>query len=40
MSSALGAAGVNHKLEKWGPNYAHTWGTWGEMLPRYVGMHA
>jgi esterase/lipase superfamily enzyme len=40
MSAALGAAGVNHKLEKWGLNYAHSWSTWREMLPRYVGMHA
>jgi len=40
MSAALGAAHINNNLEKWGRNYAHSWGTWREMLPRYVGMHA
>jgi esterase/lipase superfamily enzyme len=40
MSAVLGTAGVNHTFEKWGRNYAHTWNTWREMLPRYVGMHA
>ncbi|HVY82277.1 MAG TPA: alpha/beta hydrolase-fold protein [Steroidobacteraceae bacterium] len=40
MSAALGGAGVNHILEKWGPNYAHGWNTWRAMLPRYLGMHA
>jgi esterase/lipase superfamily enzyme len=40
MSAALGAARVNHKLEKWGRSYPHSWNTWREMLPRYVSMHA
>jgi esterase/lipase superfamily enzyme len=39
MSAALGAAHIDHSLEKWGRNYAHSWGTWREMLPRYVGVH-
>jgi len=40
MSAALGAARVNHNLEKWGRDYAHTWNTWREILPPYVGAHA
>jgi esterase/lipase superfamily enzyme len=40
MSAALSAARIDHTFENWGPNFAHGWNTWREMLPRYVGMHA
>jgi esterase/lipase superfamily enzyme len=40
MSAALGAAHVNNTLEIWGRNFAHSWSTWREMLPRYVSAHA
>jgi esterase/lipase superfamily enzyme len=34
LSGALAARGIPHELELWGPGFAHTWGTWHEMLPR------
>jgi esterase/lipase superfamily enzyme len=36
MAQALSSRGVPHHLDLWGRRYAHTWGTWREMLQKYV----
>lgn len=33
----LGAAGVPNRVDSWGPQWAHDWPLWREMLPRYLG---
>lgn len=40
MARALQAAGIEHRLELWGRQFAHGWGTWREMLPRYLAAQA
>ena len=40
MAAALDAGRFGNRLELWGSNFAHSWNTWREMLPRYVGAHA
>ena len=33
----LGAAGVPNRVDSWGPQWAHDWPLWREMLPHYLG---
>jgi esterase/lipase superfamily enzyme len=35
-ASVLGAKGVPHRVDDWGPGYRHDWPTWWEMLPTYL----
>lgn len=37
LADALGAQGVPNRVDSWGPRYPHEWGTWCEMLPKYLG---
>jgi esterase/lipase superfamily enzyme len=34
LAGALAARGIPHELDIWGPGFAHSWGSWREMLPR------
>jgi esterase/lipase superfamily enzyme len=36
MASALGAKGVPNRVDSWGPDWAHDWHTWRQMLPKYL----
>lgn len=40
FAGALAARGIPHQLDVWGRIYAHSWGTWQEMLPRSLARHA
>jgi esterase/lipase superfamily enzyme len=36
MASALGAKGIPNRVDNWGPQWAHDWLTWRQMLPQYL----
>ena len=36
MADVLGAKGIPNRVDPWGPNYDHDWGTWRRMLPAYL----
>jgi esterase/lipase superfamily enzyme len=36
MADALGAKGVPNRVDNWGPQWAHQWPTWRQMLPQYL----
>ena len=35
-ADVLGRSGVPNRVDSWGPDYEHDWGTWLDMLPRYL----
>jgi len=36
MAEALGAKGIPNRVDSWGPDWAHDWHTWRQMLPQYL----
>jgi esterase/lipase superfamily enzyme len=36
MAAALGARQIPNRVDNWGPQYAHDWPTWHQMLPHYL----
>jgi len=36
LAGILGAKGIPHELDIWGPDMRHDWPTWRAMLPYYV----
>ena len=36
MANILGSKGIPNRVDSWGPEYKHDWGTWREMLPQYL----
>jgi esterase/lipase superfamily enzyme len=36
MADVLGAKGIPHRVEAWGPEWDHDWPTWHRMLPHYL----
>jgi esterase/lipase superfamily enzyme len=36
MASALTAKGIRNRVDNWGPQWAHDWPTWRQMLPQYL----
>lgn len=36
VARALGSAGVPNRVDSWGPDWAHDWPLWREMLPQYL----
>jgi esterase/lipase superfamily enzyme len=36
MAAALGAKAVPNRVDNWGPQWAHDWRTWRQMLPQYL----
>jgi esterase/lipase superfamily enzyme len=36
MAAALGGKGVPNRVDNWGPQWAHQWPTWRQMLPQYL----
>jgi len=36
MAEVLGAKGIPNRVDDWGPQWAHQWPTWRQMLPQYV----
>jgi esterase/lipase superfamily enzyme len=36
MAAALGAKGIPNRVDSWGPDWAHDWHTWRQMLPQYL----
>ena len=36
MAAALGGKGIPNRVDNWGPQWAHQWPTWREMLPQYL----
>ena len=36
LAEVLGSKGVPNRVDAWGPEYDHDWGTWRQMLPTYV----
>jgi esterase/lipase superfamily enzyme len=36
MAEALGAKGIPNRVDDWGPQFAHDWPTWRQMLPQYL----
>ena len=36
MGEVLGAKGVPHRVDVWGPEWPHDWQTWHRMLPQYL----
>ena len=36
MADALGAKGIPNRVDNWGPQWAHQWPTWRQMLPQYL----
>ena len=36
MASVLGAKGIPNRVDNWGREYEHDWGTWHQMLPHYL----
>lgn len=40
MAHVLGTKGIPNRVDLWRPGYDHSWGTWREMLPRYLGEFA
>ena len=39
LANELAAMGIAHRLDLWGRDFAHRWGTWQEMLPRCLAPH-
>jgi len=40
MAAVLGAKGIPNRVDSWGPEWRHDWGTWRAMLPKYLGEYA
>ena len=36
MADVLGRKGIPNRVDPWGPDYEHDWGTWRRMLPAYL----
>jgi esterase/lipase superfamily enzyme len=36
MAEVLGAKGIPNRVDSWGPQWAHQWSTWRQMLPQYL----
>ncbi len=36
MAGVLGEKGIPNRVDSWGPDYEHDWGTWHRMLPQYL----
>ena len=36
MADVLGNKGIPNRVDSWGPEWIHDWGTWLQMLPRYL----
>ncbi len=36
MAAVLGDKGIPNRVDNWGPQWAHQWPTWREMLPQYL----
>jgi esterase/lipase superfamily enzyme len=36
MAEVLGAKGVPNRVDDGGPQWAHQWPTWRQMLPQYL----
>ena len=36
LAGALGARGIPNRVELWGTEWDHDWGTWRAMLPKYL----
>ncbi len=36
MAHVLGAKRIPNRVDPWGSQYDHSWGTWREMLPKYL----
>jgi esterase/lipase superfamily enzyme len=36
MAHVLGSRGIPNRVDDWGPDWPHEWGTWRAMLPRYL----
>jgi esterase/lipase superfamily enzyme len=36
VAEVLGAKGVPNRVDSWGPEWEHGWGTWHRMLPTYL----
>jgi esterase/lipase superfamily enzyme len=32
----LGSQGIPNRVDDWGPEWEHDWGTWRAMLPKYL----
>jgi esterase/lipase superfamily enzyme len=35
-ADVLGRTGIPNRVDSWGPEWEHDWGTWRAMLPRYL----
>ena len=40
MAQVLGTKLIPNRVDPWGQHYRHDWGTWREMLPKYLDEHA
>ena len=36
LAEVLGAKGIPDRVDNWGPQWAHQWPTWRQMLPQYL----
>jgi esterase/lipase superfamily enzyme len=36
MAAVLGDKGIPNRVDNWGPQWAHNWRTWRQMLPQYL----
>ena len=36
MAGVLGAKGIPNRVDNWGKQYDHDWGTWHQMMPHYL----
>ncbi len=36
MAAVLGDKGIPYRVDNWGPQWAHHWPTWRQMLPQYL----
>ena len=36
LAEVLGAQAIPNRVDSWGTTYDHNWGTWREMLPKYL----
>lgn len=36
LAQVLGSKGIPNRVDPWGREYRHDWGTWREMLPKYL----
>jgi esterase/lipase superfamily enzyme len=36
MAAVLGAKGIPNRVDSWGAEWRHDWGTWRAMLPKYL----